>query len=536
MKYPLRHTALVLIAAGLVLPAAMEAETVRIATWNLRASAEERDGAGPGTVPAAQVAETLKPLNTDIILLQGVQDWKTCGAIAEALKPASYAVVICSTFRDPATQKPGPDQVAILSRLKPYFSWSETAQPDNESPLPGGYAFAVLQAGDRRVGVFSVQCADRSTEGKASNPAGAGSALAHQILAQLATVTNWVANRPQAFAVGGSFNTRPGAANAQDAASNLLMEAGFADPLSAPEDSRKTLLSQRSGRQEAIVDRVLTLPGAAGSAAQNWRPAPSKNLPLVCDLEVDPARIALAVALHAQQQASKASLKSPPPSSATENTEVPARYLWMVAGGLLTLALLGAWWGLARQTRRARRAPHRLISDGPTLLSDSPYVVVAPRSTTASDDSSPASPLVQVEITGSTHSHSNLPLPHPRPTALEPETDQATLQSGLVANMATWLKQKLVQKLLTDRQDLLRTQQAATLKTLEVHQRLERIEARLREQDRAYEARLADLTRQLGSAREENRELIRARIVQVKNEMETARARMLSQAESGVGD
>jgi sugar-specific transcriptional regulator TrmB len=79
----------------------------------------------------------------------------------------------------------------------------------------------------------------------------------------------------------------------------------------------------------------------------------------------------------------------------------------------------------------------------------------------------------------------------------------------------------------------LETQQAATLKALAVEERLTRIEQQIQRQNASYEARIEKLTRELMVAKEESRELIRARISQVKAEMEAARARLMAQSEAG---
>ena len=76
-------------------------------------------------------------------------------------------------------------------------------------------------------------------------------------------------------------------------------------------------------------------------------------------------------------------------------------------------------------------------------------------------------------------------------------------------------------------------QQAATLKAVAVEERLARIEQQIQRQNSAYQERIEALTRELIVAKDESRELIRARITPVKAEMEAARARMVAQTESG---
>lgn len=96
--------------------------------------------------------------------------------------------------------------------------------------------------------------------------------------------------------------------------------------------------------------------------------------------------------------------------------------------------------------------------------------------------------------------------------------------------MSGWLKQKLVRKLVTDRAQLMEAQQLAARMANTLDTRLARIEAQIQQQNQAYVRRIEELNKELAAAREENRELIRERIAQVKAEMEAARARVLAEA------
>ena len=118
-------------------------------------------------------------------------------------------------------------------------------------------------------------------------------------------------------------------------------------------------------------------------------------------------------------------------------------------------------------------------------------------------------------------------LPAPVPV----ERERSLEQAGLLAYVSLWLKQKLVRKLIADRAELIRTQQSAALQMKHVDERLAKIERQIQVQNRTYEQRIEELTRELLVAKEENRALIQARIDQVRAEMEAARARALAQAE-----
>jgi len=86
---------------------------IRITTWNL----EWFPNGSPKRIPAeeqakriAAAADVLRPLNSDILFLQEVQDYDACARLAEAIRPHTYQVAICSAF------KGGEQQVAILCR------------------------------------------------------------------------------------------------------------------------------------------------------------------------------------------------------------------------------------------------------------------------------------------------------------------------------------------------------------------------------------------------------------------------------------
>ena len=75
-------------------------------------------------------------------------------------------------------------------------------------------------------------------------------------------------------------------------------------------------------------------------------------------------------------------------------------------------------------------------------------------------------------------------------------------------------------KTLRGQDRLLATQQAAALKLLEVDERLSKLERQIQQRRGEYERRIDELLTGLATAREENRELIEARIALLKDQME----------------
>jgi len=120
-----------------------------------------------------------------------------------------------------------------------------------------------------------------------------------------------------------------------------------------------------------------------------------------------------------------------------------------------------------------------------------------------------------------------------RALAAEERADQAVAMARkhLEPGLSRWLKSKLVGKLVAYRTSLLQAQEMAASKVLAVDERLSKIEQQIQEQNKVYQQHIEELTRELLAAKEENRELIRVQIAQVKAEMEAARARLLAQTE-----
>jgi len=71
------------------------------------------------------VADVLRPINPDIILLQEVRDYDACARLGEAIAPGIYHVAICSAFRDPFHSGLGRQQVVILSKYQAQAAWAE---------------------------------------------------------------------------------------------------------------------------------------------------------------------------------------------------------------------------------------------------------------------------------------------------------------------------------------------------------------------------------------------------------------------------
>ena len=218
----------------------------------------------------------MKKLDPDVILLQQVRDWKTCDQLVQALKPAEYKILVCSSFNDPRTGTLRKRQVAILSKTKAYFAWSEPWRNKGKTVLPGGLAFAALQVGKQRVGFFSVQAAGAPAKnadpGQSPARLKAQAASVSQLLEQVSAITKWVTNRVQVFVVGGTFD--PGTPNgfaAQDLPLRLLESAGFDDAFPRPPAAETVPPPGIAGQPGGTVDYIFTRP--AGRALNPRMPS-----------------------------------------------------------------------------------------------------------------------------------------------------------------------------------------------------------------------------------------------------------------------
>lgn len=531
----------VLLAVG------ARAETVRVTTWNLGFDAHtESRGA------LMEVAtDTLRQLSPDVILLQGVTDWRMCQQLAWSLHPDNYNVLICSAFPQGVPFLPAKPQVAILARRKAYFAWTE-AWPSQQPEAPsGGVAFAAIDAGSQRLGFFSALLADSTSEIDS----------AQRILNQVNSVNKWETNQIQTFVIAAScepYSTR--SADVLNRASSVFGQAGFIDASETiPADYRATLQST-NGLGKTVADILVAGPMGFPSRPHITPSAVFAHYPVTCDIELDQDQVTAAKELRAEARR----------QSQTRTSWLSRDHAYWVGGAAAVVAAFLILRAKARRVRRSiparKRLPVRIIpGNSPPQLR--PVIFAQPPPPAPAEPSNPVlskAPRPVLRLQGSrteppaapAHSETDSPPPAPvRPSQVpqrqEPLNPQAVLacrecpvtaqaqvtalRQGLIRELSLWLKHKLVRKLITDRTQLMEAQRLATRMATTLDNRLARIEAQIQDQNQAYIRRIEELNKELAAAREENRELIRERIAQVKAEMEAARARVLAEADLDKG-
>ncbi len=495
-----RRQLFVFVLFSFLLSLTAGAETLRLVAWTM-----EADDTSPQSASAAQShsnwlarnASVLRQLNPDVIVLHNAPDWKGCEELAGALQPAKFSVHVCSAFSKARKSQRHGSQVAILSRQKAYFSWSEDWQGTNQSGA-GGFAFAAIQAGTERMGVFVVEV----------GPEGTWDAMSPEPLQWAKTVgvfKKWATNKLEAAVV--AFRT-------QGRSEPVLVEAALSRPFT----------------------RTVTLPASPANCFSATLPADAASLPsllfsqtpVICDLDIASANPLQAQAVRVE------SALTPLPGTSSLSIRI---VVWCATVAVI-LGFVALIWAVAILKRRVRRlaAPPTVAllgSGDPEGYADT--VVIAPRSATGTSSHSPPSvendslrPVVNIESEAAiTSTQSQVLRCAESSSGAGPDPLPESVKASVIANLSQWLKAVFVRRMLADREVLLEGQHQAGARAADMDARLARIELQIQQQTQTYEDRIQELTHELNAARQENRALIIAKIDQVKREMEAARSRIV---------
>jgi hypothetical protein len=100
---------------------------------------------------------------------------------------------------------------------------------------------------------------------------------------------------------------------------------------------------------------------------------------------------------------------------------------------------------------------------------------------------------------------------------------QAAARASLAPHLAQVLKETVVQELATQRRELLKAQEEATLEIAAMITRFDSVQAPLQERLHSYEARIQELEKELTVLNEENRELLKLKIEMIRHQLEVER-------------
>ncbi|MSU56726.1 MAG: hypothetical protein EXS35_00840 [Pedosphaera sp.] len=203
-----------------------------------------------------------------------------------------------------------------------------------------------------------------------------------------------------------------------------------------------------------------------------------------------------------EQVAAKVEMPPVPPAPAQSFN------LWWLAGVLV----LGAWW-LARRKPRGSLLPARVAGTGERAA-----VIECP--SCHEEIVIPAETVRALIKTGEEDWEK-------RALAAEHRAHRAheAIRTGVLKQFSNWLKQRFVRSLISERTQLLDSQQAAAAEVAELERRLDDLHAPLQERLRAYERRVMELEKSLAAKDTQNRELIQAKIRLTRQHLEAERAR-----------
>jgi endonuclease/exonuclease/phosphatase family metal-dependent hydrolase len=268
------------------------AANVRLTTWNLDWFPNGKPKEAP---PAEQerriqgAADVLRSLDPDIILLQEIRDYDTCVRLAEAIKPHTYQVAICSAFKEPFQPGLGKQQVAILAKETAQAAWAERWKSMEGVDPPRGFAFAWFKIKGADVGVYSVHLksnlvmhGDKAAE--TAKNVRKREVAAHQILSHLRTVIAKAIPNIRSEVVAGDFNTNPAEFPADDTL-KTLEEAGFLNCMDNASAAQRITHPGGHGYPDTTFDYVLAQHAAIGPP--NIVPSKvSDHYPVTCDVNI----------------------------------------------------------------------------------------------------------------------------------------------------------------------------------------------------------------------------------------------------------
>ncbi|MEN3371236.1 MAG: hypothetical protein V7609_3379 [Verrucomicrobiota bacterium] len=300
--------------AAPLLPAA----SVRVTTWNL----EWFPNGSPKEIPPAEqakritaAADVLRPLNSDIILLQEVKDYAVCARLAEAIRPHSYQVAICSAFKEPFTPGLGKQQVAILAKEPAQAAWSESWKHLDGIDPPRGFAFAWFKIGGSDVGVYSLHLKSNlimkgNQAAETQKNIRKREVAIDQLLNHMHDVIGAAMPRVKSFVVGGDFNTNPDQPDFADEKTLLKLTAGGFHNAMEGMPLLQRVTHPGSGKYPDATFDYLFGSKMISARSQISPSRASDHYPVTCDFGL--------AATYAQSAAS-ANVATPPPA-----TTVPA--------------------------------------------------------------------------------------------------------------------------------------------------------------------------------------------------------------------
>lgn len=474
------------------------AQPLRVVTWKLEEFALASTNA-PAPEPDHQrlraLAEALKPIEADLIILEGLPDKKAAQRIAGYLKPGVYHVVHHAHFR-----KNGPGTIivglptTILAKKLPVSTRSVEWRTTGQIEAPGGFIFSTFPHGTNTICLYTVHTPDA--------PDGPGLEALHLRQRELASQyllhhANWVAstltNQLASVVLFGDFLPEARLAT-NDAIGRVLEQSSFHAAPQSPALRR----GDKPGPAPALPKETFFVRHAEFAGAP--LPANAKAFdhgPLVWDLIVRPTE-----------------LKTPEPVLATaapillpprKLSDDPSRFIWMAVGVVLTILVVVvffqwlAWRRWTNSLLPVTRTGQGLVID----FADAPNGRGRRNAPAGSTNSLPESEATDDAVAAWQE----------RAFKAERRATAAAemAQSGLKPHLLGMMREKLVAWLTFQRSHLLHSQASGTVQVIELEERLERISSQFQERVVAKDQRIAALETDLLAKDRMLQELLQAR-------------------------
>ena len=425
----------------------------------------------------AQIADTLRPADADIIVINGIPNRSHALKLATLLRPAAYQLAVFSTFPSTNANRPTSAGTTILSRRQPFGARAAEWRVGGQIELPGGFAFAGFRSGTN---AFCFYAADLPGDGASSlNAAGdplirrkrelAAQYLAHHIQWLGSTLSNQFT----AFCVIGDFVTDPKTGRLENAG-RALQQSGFGAWL-APSVQKSGAAT--SSPYSALLARNISLHSAPTILAQRTLRQP------VCVYEINPGGKPGTFA--AESLAGKT-----PNAARTPSTMVVSIWLAIIVG--VCVVTVGIWWALRQGNP----------GSGIFRPTESSQLVL-------DVDEVPAT------RTGESDPHrAEAEMWQARALDAEQRVEETTAhdRAGLLQRMHALFRDRLVTWLSAQRGKLLASHDSGVQQVLELEERLQHIQGNFQEQLRSRDQRITELEQEIQAKEKLIRKLLLARV------------------------
>ena len=267
-------------------------ETLRVTTWNLewfpdkspRQASPEQEARN-----VAMAADVLRKLDSDILLLQEVRDYDVCERLAEAIKPHTYQIAICSAFKEPFQPGLGKQQVAIIAKEPAQAAWSERWKSMSGVDPPRGFAFAWFKIKGSDVGVYSLHLKSNlvttgNKEKEEAKNIRKREVAAGQLLDHMRDVIAKAMPMIGSVIIGGDFNTnRDQPLFASEETLSIIEKIGFHNCMAGLPLNERVTHPANHGYPDATFDYLFTI-GASVARPTIVASDVSDHYPVTCDI------------------------------------------------------------------------------------------------------------------------------------------------------------------------------------------------------------------------------------------------------------